>query len=88
MSDTFRSILEKLDNAAFDNGRNGSDEDNYTVYDALADIEKLIEEKIIGGDEITYANYEDGFFGGKKVTRDKLRESQRTTLKALLGKKE
>ena len=42
-----------------------------------------VRERVVGEDEITYANYEDGFFGGKKVTRDKLRESQRIVLTKL-----
>ena len=55
---------------------------------ALIRTEKLkllaeVRERVVGEDEITYANYEDGFFGGKRVTRDKLRESQRIELTQL-----
>lgn len=58
------------------------------VVKALLRTEKLkllaaVRERVVGEDEITYANYEDGFFGGKKVTRDKLRESQRIELTKL-----
>lgn len=48
--------------------------DQYT--DAIVD-------EVIGEDEITYANYEDGFFVGKKVTRDKLRTEQRQRYQAM-----
>ena len=69
----------------------GQDDDMDRAFDgilALVRTEKLkllaeVRERVVGEDEITYANYEDGFFGGKKVTRDKLRESQRIELTKL-----
>lgn len=50
------------------------------LLDLINNQKRLYALRIIGEDEITYANYEDGFFGGKRVTRDKLRAEQRAKL--------
>lgn len=45
--------------------------------DAIIAALSAMVNQVIGEDEIDYTNYEDEFFGGKKVKRDKLRAEQR-----------
>lgn len=83
MSD-FNTKLDEVASRLYEAGGidrelNGYNEER--VIAAKQAIIDLILSDVIGEDEITYANYEDALFGGKKVTRDKLRAEQRNTMK-------